>query len=362
MPPKITIIYANREKDQDRIRISLESLRRQEKHNFQVIFVDYGSSKELVQAYQRIFQEYPFADLHALDVSQVLWNKSKALNYGILNADTPYIFIADVDLVFHSMATSHFEDMCTPEAFYLFSLGYLSKEQSKELHDQSQFDDLKADRFGNVNGMILASRNAFQDIDGFDEFFHFYGAEDVDLFDRMEANGLKRKKCDRDLFYHQWHKSFSGSEDELITEKPRLKNIMRINERHYLRNKKRGIIRPKSQHRMGTIIDPARAARLAKPDYSMQILNIKAHVEHFLEEELKSIKGVVKANFTLDPFYGSNKYSLKKVMGKQTQIYLTLKEVNDLILKKILFQYRDANYSFKIASDLKSIEFRIELE
>lgn len=28
---------------------------------------------------------------------------------------------------------------------------------------------------------------------GYDEFFHFYGAEDVDLFDRIERAGYKRK-------------------------------------------------------------------------------------------------------------------------------------------------------------------------
>ncbi|MDX1472270.1 MAG: glycosyltransferase [Flavobacteriaceae bacterium] len=76
MEPEITIIYANRDRDLERIRLSLDSLSKQVKQNFQVIFVDYGSKDELVKELKELFNNYTFARLVILEVSQLLWNKS----------------------------------------------------------------------------------------------------------------------------------------------------------------------------------------------------------------------------------------------------------------------------------------------
>ena len=137
---------------------------------------------------------------------------------------------------------------------------------------------------------------------------------------------------------------------------------MRINQEHYFRNRDRKVLKPERQEGMGEIIDVSTSSRLNQPSCSYKIPNIAAKVEHFLEEELMSIKNeVVQAEFVVDPYYNSLKYKVKKRLGKQTQSYLSLKEVNDRILKKILFTTEDHNYSFMIAPELNSIEFRIEL-
>jgi hypothetical protein len=38
-----------------------------------------------------------------------------------------------------------------------------------------------------------------------------------------------------------------------------------------------------------------------------------------------------------------------------------MKEVNDMILAKIVFHYRHFNYSYKVAEDLNEISFTIDL-
>ncbi|QYA24016.1 glycosyltransferase [Gramella sp. MT6] len=362
MEEKIAIIYAHRKRDVERIRLSFESLKKQSSKNFEVIFVDYGSNAPLTEDLKKLMGEYDFVSPFFLPVPQLLWNKSKALNYGVLQSKASYIFIADVDLIFPPKAIERLEQLKKPESFFLFKMGYLDQDTSSNLMELQGFDDLKASRVGEVNGMVLAPRGAFLKVNGFDEFFHFYGAEDVDLFSRFETAGYREEKTEGLYFFHNWHRSFQGSEDEIVTRNPRIKNIMRINQEHYFRNKDLGLIKPRRQEGMGEVIGVERSSRLKEPTCNYIIPNIAARVEHFLEEELLTLKEeVIKAEFVIDPYYETLKYRLKKKLGKQTQPYLSMKEVNDLVLKKILFNYRDANYSFKIAKDLKSIDFRIEL-
>lgn len=359
----ITIIYANRNRDLKRIKVSLDSLNRQSAQNFEVVFVDYGSDPFLVQELRKLSADYEFVKFFSLQVPQLLWNKSKALNYGILKTQSPYIFIADVDLIFHPETVTLFNNLAVQDKFFLFKLGYLDKSESKKLTKSYNFEDLTPSKFGEVNGMILAPTKAFLGVNGLDEFFHFYGSEDEDVFARMENTDYKKETNDKAYFYHNWHQSFAGSDDKIITGNPRVKNIMRINQQHFLRNRDMGIIKPRRQTEMGKIIGKEESDLLKKPTKTVEIYNILSHIEHFLGEELPSYTGeIIKVEFIEDPYFHSLKYKVKKLLGKQTQPYCSLKEVNDMVLKEILFKYRDANYSFKIPEDLKSIIFCIRMK
>lgn len=362
MHNSFSVIYAHRNRDAERIKISFESLEKQELQNFEVIFVDYGSEDGLVRELEKLAREFPFVHFYHLPVPQLLWNKSKAINYGITKASGDYVFIADIDLVFHPETSGLWKKLQSPDKFYLFKLGYLDKEESQQLSEKYKFDNLKARRFGEVNGMILTSKESLLRVNGLDEFFHFYGAEDEDLFARLGNAGYRREKKEEVYFFHNWHQSFSGSEDRLLTGNPRVKNIMRINQRHFERNRARGIIKPLRQQGMGKFLRADGAETLEKPDIKLKIPNIMARVEHFLREELPSRKGqVVMAEFFEDEYYNSLKYRLKKTMGNQTQPYISMKEVNDMILKEILFHYRNYNYSFRLDRDLKRIIFCLEV-
>lgn len=359
MEKRFSIVYANRNRDPERIRSSFKSLEEQVGRSFEVIFVDYGSKAELIPEYQQTVGDFSFVNAFYLKVPQVLWNKSKALNYGIKMADGDFIFIADVDLIFHPETLTLFEKLANPEKFFLFKLGYLSKQESMKLKGNYTFEHLKPVRYGKVNGMVLAGKQALLKVNGLDEFFHFYGAEDEDLFARLETAGYKRDFAGAEYFYHNWHRSFSGSEDKLLTGNPRVKNIMRLNQRHFQRNRDLGIIKPS---KMAEIIPPESLAVLNKPTRSFRIKNILSHVEHFLRVELPSLEGeVVKVEFEEDPYFNSFKHKIKILLGKQTQPYISMKEVNDLVLKEILFNYRNHNYSFKISEDLASLHFIVEL-
>lgn len=362
MNRSLSLIYAFRNRDLQRIRLSMDSLKMQVFQDFEVIFVDYGSNRETAVELEKLLGDYNFVKYFYLSVENLLWNKSKALNYGILQSAGEFVFIADADLIFHPEATALLDRLKLPDAFNLFRMGYLNQKESEKLNSDYSFNELKVSRSGDVNGMVLAPKKTFEKINGFDEFFHFYGAEDEDLFDRLEQAGLRKNKNEDPLFYHNWHRSFSGSENELLTTNPRLKNIMRINQQHFHRNRERKLVKPLRQEGMGRIVDPKRIEDLQKPSLRFQIPNIVAQVEHFLREELPSYTGeIVHAEFYEDDYYSTLKYKIKTLLGKQSQPYCSLKEVNDRILKEILFNYRDHNYSFKIREDLKRITFKIQV-
>src|SRR5690606_61504 len=102
----------------------------------------------------------------------------------------------------------------------------------------------------------------------------FYGAEDEDLFARLENAGYHIEYRKEEYFYHQWHQSFSGSEDRLLTGNPRVKHIMRINQRHFQYNRENGILKPLRQQTMGSFISPERAKALGNPNIKLEIPNI----------------------------------------------------------------------------------------
>lgn len=354
----ISFIYTNRNRDLKRIQNSWDSLQAQESRDFEVIFIDYGSNKTLATAIKNLSSQYQFVNYFHLPVSGLLWNKSKALNYGISKANAEYIFIADVDLIFHPHTIKYLADIKKPDSFFLFELGYLDRNENFP----ATFENLNPIRFGQVNGMILVSKTAVLEVNGLDEFFHFYGSEDEDLFLRLEYSGLKRDMVTKQFFYHQWHQSFIASEEKKISRNPRLTNAMRINQRHYNYHKEKKIIWPEKQAPVTSNLENLDQNILNSPDISFNIPNISAYVGHFLDHELRQLTGkTVKVCFFSDPYYKSAKYKAKMLLGRQSQAYLSLKEINDLILRKIIFEYRDSNYSFNISKDLTQIEFSIKL-
>jgi glycosyltransferase involved in cell wall biosynthesis len=362
MDKKLSIIYAFRNRDVERIQLSMESLHAQKFQNFEVVFVDYGSEVETAAKVQKTLKKFEFARYLYLQASHKLWNKSRALNYGIKNSVTSNIFIADVDLLFSPKATEFLERKISKDSFCLFSMAYLDKQTSQEVSNSKNFDKINFERTGSINGMILASKEAFYKVSGYDEFYHFYGSEDVDLYARLKNAGYHEVITSGIYFFHNWHQSFQSLEQDKLTETPRLSNAMRINEQHYHDSIANGILKPAGQNNWGENFEKETAEILSSPDAVIELENIAASVEHFFNEGIKFYEDkVIEVRISESDYYQTLKYKIKKNLGKQSQTYITLKEVNDLILKKIIFKYRNHNYSFKITPDLKTIIFKIAL-
>ncbi len=359
---KISIIFAYRNREINRIRAAMDSLKNQKNKAFEVIFVNYGSEPEISANLEKLLCTYSFVEYYYLEVRQQLWNKSRALNFGIKEASCPYIFIADIDIVFSPEAVEVLVDQSSSEDFSLFTMGYLGNKESSKLSVEFKFKELKPERYGEVNGMILTTKDSLFEIKGYDEFFHFYGSEDVDMYSRLENAGYKSNLVSDTYFYHNWHQSYQKSDDEKLSLTPRLTNVLRINQQHYFYQQREKITSPKRQDFWGEIIDKSQSELLDRPTKKFQFSNILAQVEHFFNEELQGIKNeIIEVRVIEDAYYNSTKHKAKRLLGKQSQTYCSLKKVNDIILKAIIFNYRNSNYSYEISNDLKSIIFKIQL-
>ena len=61
MDKKLSIIYAFRNRDVERVQLSMESLHAQKFQNFEVVFVDYGSEAETAAKVQKTLKNFEFA-------------------------------------------------------------------------------------------------------------------------------------------------------------------------------------------------------------------------------------------------------------------------------------------------------------
>lgn len=357
----ITVIYAYRNRDALRVELSLQSLKSQNNKGFEVVFVDYGSDDAYAQAVEKVVTLFDFANYHYIGHPGLLWNKSKALNYGIRHANGTYIFIADVDIIFHRNTIELFQEIANPKIAFLFVLSYLSKKVTQSLTIINNFFDVPYKHNGKVNGMILSSKNNLFKINGFDEFFHFYGSEDVDLYQRLEFNGIQLIQRPEKYFLHQWHVIYNSYDDSILSLVPRLYNIKRINQEHYFYHKKFKIVKPIFSKDWGNVIPKNRITALFQPDKILNLDNHHAKVIHFLKVELPAFKnGVIKLEVRLDINQNSFKNKLKRFIKKESQPSISIKEVNDQILTDIINTYRDYNYHFSIHNDFKGVTFIIQ--
>jgi len=197
---KLSIIYAYRNRDFERIKISLESLKNQTDTDFEVVFVDYGSTLDKANAVAQILNQFDFATYYYIAHPGLLWNKSKALNYGALKSDSSHIFVADVDICFAIEAVSQIKKNISANTFTLFKLSYL--KENAQLKPGYQLDVKLSDikHHGTINGMIVVAKEDFLSVKGYDEIYHFYGSEDVDFYDRLSNKGLKKTFDHNTLF------------------------------------------------------------------------------------------------------------------------------------------------------------------
>lgn len=359
----VSIIYAFRDRDSNRVRTSLTSLQKQTYQNFEVLFIDYGSQPEYSDAVKTTVERFQFTSYHYIAHEGLLWNKSKALNYGIKKAKGEYIFIADVDIVFHPDTTKLFKSICDPDIAYLFHLSYLNKIESNKIDNDVRFETLTPSHTGKVNGMILVHKLGLEKVHGLDEFFHFYGSEDVDLFERLMHHGIKIEQRPELYFKHIWHEIYNSYDDSMLSVVPRLFNIKRINQQHFFYNKKQRLIVPLDQKKWGHVVFREEQEVLNTPDVVIELTNTQSVIVHFFEVALDTYNNkTVKVVINEAANYRSLKHKIKTVLKKQIQPYISLKIVNDLILSKILYDYRDYNYSYNVATNFKRITFIIQMK
>ncbi|CAM3670502.1 glycosyltransferase family 2 protein [Flavobacterium chungbukense] len=356
----ITILYTYRNRNLERIKRSLDSLKKQSNQNFEVLFIDYGSDQDLAIKVKDLIANYNFAKYEYLFTKYQPWNKSKALNYAVKKITADYCFNADVDMIFHPEFTSVLEKNKDLDKLVYFQVGFLSEEESsKDLN----FDDYKIKFLTNeeATGMTLFPVQKLRDIQGFDEFFHFWGSEDTDIHNRLKKQGCQIEFYNSKLLMlHQWHKNYRQRETQKLNLELQLSRIVEINSIHLkynVENQKVIVNSPK----WGEISSEFDFKQLETFENELILTNETDVIDHFLFVKLPKFQdGILSVRFIQDEFQSTLKYKIKKAAGKKVPNYFSLKEINDKVLLHIISFYHTYPYSYKISKDLKSITFRIK--
>jgi glycosyltransferase involved in cell wall biosynthesis len=356
----ITILYPYRNREPERVERSLDSLAQQTNHNFKVVFVDYGSALAKALEIEALLKEYDFAEyIYSYNCHQP-WSRAKALNIGLRKVNTPYVFVADVDMLFRYDFVETIKELQNPNRAIFFKVGFLDKRESVAIKPFNQYKIQFCSQMG-AKGLSLFPLKALFEIKGFDSFFHFWGAEDEDVHSRLEQAGYESIFYDQEvLMLHQWHESYRASESNALTADLQLIQVSRLNQQHLLQNKK-GNFDWDTSECWGKTITKEEYKKIENHSATVVIGNQKAKVDHFLYVELPQCKSkIVDVVFQKDSYQSSWKYWVKKRLGKTVPSYYSLKTINDLVLLHLISFYRNNNYSYIISEDLKTIQLKIK--
>ncbi len=360
MKLELTILFTYRNRELERVKIAMDSLVAQSDSNFTVLFIDYGSSLSHSKALQKLLSNYSFVSyFYSYHIDQP-WSRAKAVNIGIRLVNTPYVFISDIDMIFKPNFIDVIQKAKDPMVSVYFKVGFLNRSESKK---SQPFDNYKisfSSQLG-AQGLSLFPIEALKKVRGFDEFLHFWGAEDEDIHNRLLKAGYQVTFYEKEiLLLHRWHPTYRNLESDAITKDLQVHSIPKLNQEYfaYMRDKK--AIATNGEN-WGVPILKAEYEALMSKDVERVILNNKENIYLFLFVELPRLKeGIIAVEFREDPFQHSLKYFLKKKLGKSVSSYITLKEINDMLLLHLIFFYTNHQYSFTVGADLKSIQLRIK--
>lgn len=356
----ITLLYTYKNKDLRRVKKSLDSLLNQTNKAFEIVFVDYGSDDFYKNALSELLTEYQNVKYIYSYHKDQPWSRAKALNIGIKQVDTEFVFMSDIDMIFRYDFIEKLYLLKSDKMSVCFRVGFLDEEESKQ--DKS-FESYKIKHLSGVGaeGLSLFSTSALKKIQGFDEFFHFWGAEDEDVHNRLLNKGLQKHFYQEEvLMLHQWHVSYRRSESMKLAKELQLSNIVRINQHHLKYNKKHNVLQANC-NQWGNIISELEYNELKKPLQTQRISNLKSEIDHFLFFEIDNLpSGAFRFQFLESNVASSLKYRVKKMLMKPVQGYYEMKEINDKLLLHLISFYNTNHYTYIVGDDLKSIELTIK--
>lgn len=221
--PLLTLIFGFRDREPLRVKRCLDSLARQTFTDFEVIFVDYGSSQATVREVQPLVESYDFCRYVYTETRGYPWNRAHALNIGIKLATSEYTMTSDIDMVFLENFIEVAVHTAAPDRA-IFSKVHLLPEAFNDwdhlLNYTGKFSLAVPGAFG--GGLCLPTR-VYHDIGAFDEYYCYWGYEDTDIHHRVvHLMGFEETWITDTPLFHQWHPEHSS---HTLPYAPRIRTI-----------------------------------------------------------------------------------------------------------------------------------------
>ncbi len=352
----ITLVLTNRNRSLRIVKKCLDSLRNQSINDFKCIIVDYGSDKDYIADFQKVIVTFPGISFINCPVSGQLWNKSRAINIALKQCDTPYFLVGDIDLMFHpnflKIATEN-----TSENVLYFKYGFLSADESLEVKN---FKDYKIDFEGNegVTGTTLFQTKILKKVNGYDEFYHGWGAEDTDIHMRLKSLGVEVNFYDENILVkHQWHPKAYRSKR---STSPFHSNLERVNHNYMQMTINSKITVANSNLDWGIIPNESYYNKLEEePDFEISILPIDVEFSALLSQFKNFNNKVVKVHINKANSKDKAYQGLKKRLKKKYFNYLDLEIINSLLLEEIIKNYRNEAYTYNYNREAGNINLTI---
>ncbi|MBN2192255.1 MAG: glycosyltransferase family 2 protein [Polyangiaceae bacterium] len=177
----------------------------------EIVVSDFGSDPEASRTIAECAARHD-ARLVRIETG-AMWNRARALNFGIQAASGGLIFCTDADMIFAPdfVPTILAEQQQHDERLICICRCHdLPEAVPESLHDVGDFAGLAALgalRLGPGTGACQAARREFfLHARGYDEKYRYWGKEDLDLLHRAEQYGLTPHWIsDRTSMLHQWH-------------------------------------------------------------------------------------------------------------------------------------------------------------
>lgn len=354
----ITLVLTNRNRDFHIVKKCLDSLLHQTNDAFELFFIDYGSDYEYVIVLQELILQYSKVKLVLCPVHGQLWNKSRAINIALKQTDTPYFLVGDVDLIFapHFISTAY--QLMNQKEIYYFQYGFLSPTESLE---NKEYDSYQIDFNGSaaVTGTTLFPTLPLKSINGYDEFYHGWGAEDTDIHIRMQQLGYAIKFYDTSILVkHQWHaKQYRNK----TSKHPFHSGLEQINHAYMILSKETNRTIVNQNQIWGCCSDSLLYKQLKSSSFSINII---------LNNSIKSVSAVLAQfhNFKnesvnlrieeVDLKIKLKNVIINRIKNKPSE-YVHLEQINTLILEQIIKFHRNNPYEYVFDRKLKFIQLKM---
>jgi glycosyltransferase involved in cell wall biosynthesis len=205
LPKQVTVVYPFRDRDVDRLRVSVNSLYKHSSVGVSVIVVDFGSSPKYQAEVSKLSEELNFKVIRSETYGRP-WSRGTILNIGIRAAETEFIATTDMDMIFDAD---------------VLGVSLARYAEDKVMHcrplwlpENGDADKAYLGNYDQLGGYLFMKKDVFEKMGGFSEAIQFWGLEDTELDKRMKNKVIESVWIDDEVsMYHMWHPLQYGALD-----------------------------------------------------------------------------------------------------------------------------------------------------
>ncbi|AUC77988.1 hypothetical protein CW736_00535 [Nonlabens sp. MB-3u-79] len=341
MSDSITIVIPNRNRNLETVGRSLSSIVPQLGDSTKLVVVDYGSSESYQSDLGSLINSFTSVHLILCPTQGQLFHKTRAINMVLKGSTTTYFMVLDMDCIVHPQFIKKAMQLAREDVVYNFPYGFLKEDEAEV---SKEFKDYEVDFIGGLTGSAIFNTQKLQDLNGFDEFYHNWGAEDADMFDRLERIGVATVLYQEELLLlHQWHeKNYRNPKSKQAFHS----HLEKVNHEYYELSRKRNTTKANLNHQWGLLCDPKEYTILKDSLETWHIKNYRQEVEglfvslveHTLDRPV--LIRISKVSINL-------KEATKGLIKKKSKPILSMDEVNNRLLELIILHYRNRAYSYE---------------